>query len=134
MLYALLQSTPGRQAVPSFIEAASEGDFELFHPVYPSLFEYPGSMAVYYSFQCREEVPKHAFDEVIAEAADVPARIRDYAVQFFAALDYAYARCGTSNRFSGEMDPVESDVPALCSPALSIRSRLRSGADRLPAI
>ncbi|HEY69663.1 MAG TPA: alpha/beta hydrolase [Anaerolineae bacterium] len=114
VLYALLQSTPGRQAVPSFIESASRGDFELFHPVYPALFEYRGSMAVYYSFQCREEVPKHAFDEVVAEAAGVPASIRDYAVQFFAALDYALCDVWDVEPYgAGEMALVESDVPAL---------------------
>ena len=114
VLYALLQSTPGRQEVPSFIMAASKGDFDPFRHVYPALLEYPGSMAVYYSFQCREEVPKHTFDEVVAEAADVPAQINDYAVQFFAALDYAVCELwGVQPYGAGEMAPVESNVPAL---------------------
>jgi pimeloyl-ACP methyl ester carboxylesterase len=114
VLYALLQSTPGRQGVPSFIEAASKGDLDPFRPVYPALFDYPGSMAVYYSFQCREEVPKHSFDEVVAQAAAIPAQISDYAVQFFAALDYAVCEVwGVQPSGVGESAPVESDVPAL---------------------
>jgi len=114
VIYALLQSTPGRQAASSFIEAASRGDLDPFRPVYPALFNYPGSMAVYYSFQCREEVPKHSFDEVVAEAASVPAEISDYAVQFFAALDYAVCEVwGVQPSEAGESAPVESDVPAL---------------------
>jgi pimeloyl-ACP methyl ester carboxylesterase len=114
VLYALLQSTPGRQEAPFFIEAASKGDLDPFRPVYPALFEYPGSMAVYYSFQCREEVPKHSFDEVVAEAAGVPAQISDYAVRFFAALDYAVCEVwGVQPSGAGESAPVESDVPAL---------------------
>jgi pimeloyl-ACP methyl ester carboxylesterase len=114
VLYALLQSTPERQEVPSFIEAASKGDFDPFRPVYPALFEYPGNMAVYYSFQCREEVPKHSLDEVIAEAASVPAQISDYAVQFFTALDYAVGEVwGVQPSGARESAPVMSDVPAL---------------------
>jgi pimeloyl-ACP methyl ester carboxylesterase len=71
-------------------------------------------MAVYYSFQCREEVPKHSFDEVVAEAAGVPAQISEYAVQFFAALDYAVCEVwGVQPSEAGESSPVESDVPAL---------------------
>jgi pimeloyl-ACP methyl ester carboxylesterase len=114
VLYALLQSTPGRQEAPSFIEAASKGDLLQFRHVFPMLFDYPGSMAVYYSFQCREEVPKHSFDEVIAQAAEIPARISDYAVQFFAALDYAVCEVwGVQPSEAGESAPVESDVPTL---------------------
>ena len=114
VLYALLQSTPGRQEVPSFIKAASKGDLDPFRPVYPALFEYPGSMAVYYSFQCREEVPKHSFNDLVAGAAGVSAQINDYAVQFFAALDYAVCEVwGVQPSGAGEMEPVESDVPAL---------------------
>lgn len=114
VLYALLQSTPGRQEAPSFIEAASKGDLDPFRPVYPALFEYPGSMAVYYSFQCREEVPKYPFDDVVAEAAGVPAQISDYGVQFFAALDYVVCEVwDVQPSGAGEIAPVESDVPAL---------------------
>jgi len=114
VLYALLQSTPGRQETPSFIEAASKGDLDPFIPVYPALFEYPGNMAVYYSFQCREEVPKHSFDEVATQAADIPAQISDYAVQFFAALDYAVCEVwGVQPSGAGERAPVTSDAPAL---------------------
>jgi pimeloyl-ACP methyl ester carboxylesterase len=114
VLYALMQSTQGRSQVRPFIGAASQGDLDPFRPVYPALFEYPGSMAVYYSFQCREEVPKHPFDEVVAEAAGLPAQIRDYAVYFFAALDYAVCEVwGVQPAAVGEMAPVESDVPAL---------------------
>jgi len=114
VLYALLQSTPGRREAPSFIEAASKGDLLQFRHVFPMLFDYPGSMAVYYSFQCREEVPKHSFDEVVVEAAGVPAQINDYAVQFFAALDYAVCEVwDVQPAGSGESTPVESDVPAL---------------------
>ena len=114
VLYALLQSTPGRREAPSFIEAASKGDLLQFRHVFPMLFDYLGSMAVYYSFQCREEVPKHSFDEVVVEAAGVPAQINDYAVQFFAALDYAVCEVwDVQPAGSGESTPVESDVPAL---------------------
>jgi pimeloyl-ACP methyl ester carboxylesterase len=114
VIYALLQSTPGRQEAPSFIEAASKGNLDPFRPVYPALFEYPGSLAVYYSFQCREEVPKHSFDEVVAEASGLPAQISDYAVQFFAALDYAVCEVwGVQPSGAGESAPVESEVPAL---------------------
>jgi pimeloyl-ACP methyl ester carboxylesterase len=114
VIYALLQSTPGRQEAPSFIEAASKGDLHPFKPVYPALFDYPGSMAVYYSFQCREEVPKHSFDEVVAEATGVPEQISDYAVQFFAALDYTVCEVwNVQPSGTGEREPVESDVPAL---------------------
>lgn len=114
VIYALLQSAPGRKGARSFIEAASKGDLEPFRPVYPALFDYPGSMAVYYSFQCREEVPKHSFDEVVAEAASVPAQVRDYAVKFFAALDYAVCKVwDVQLSDASEIEPVQSDVPAL---------------------
>jgi len=114
VLYALLQSTPGRQEALSFIEAASKGDLLRFRHVFPMLFEYPGNIAVYYSFQCREEVPKHAFDDVVAGAAGVPAKVSDYAVQYFAALDYAVCELwDVQPSGSGESAPVESDVPAL---------------------
>ena len=114
VIYALLQSTQGREAARSFIEAASRGDLELFKPVYPALFDYPGNMAVYYSFQCREEVPKHSISEVVEEAGGVPAQIRDYAVMFFAALDYAVCEVwGVQPSDANEIAPVESDVPAL---------------------
>jgi len=114
VIYALLQSTPGRKEAPSFIKAASRGDFDPFRPVYPALFEYPGNMAVYYSFQCREEVPKHSFDDVVAEAAGIPAQISDYAVQFFTALDYAVCGIWGVQPFGAEEGaPIKSDVPAL---------------------
>jgi pimeloyl-ACP methyl ester carboxylesterase len=114
VLYALMQSTPGRREVPSFIEAASKADLDPFKHVYPMLFEYPGSIAVYYSFQCQEEVPKHSFDEVVAEAVGVLAQISDYAVQFFVALDYAVCEVwDVEPSGTGESAPVESDVPAL---------------------
>jgi pimeloyl-ACP methyl ester carboxylesterase len=114
VIYALLQSTPGRQGAPSFIQAASKGDLDPFSPVYPALFEYPGNMAVYYSFQCQEEVPKHSFDEVVVEAANVPAQINDYAVQFFTALDYSVCEVwGVQPSGVGESAPVNSDVSAL---------------------
>jgi pimeloyl-ACP methyl ester carboxylesterase len=71
-------------------------------------------MAVYYSFQCKEEVPKHSFSEVVEEAGDVPAQMRDYAVKFFAALDYAVCEVwGVQPSDANEIAPVESDVPAL---------------------
>jgi pimeloyl-ACP methyl ester carboxylesterase len=114
VLFALLQSTPGRHEAPSFIKAASNGDLDSFRSVYPALFEYPGNMAVYYSFQCREEVPKHSFGEVVAEAVGAPAPIRDYAVQFFAALDYAVCEVWSVQPSEAwENAPVESEVPAL---------------------
>ncbi|UCD98479.1 MAG: alpha/beta fold hydrolase [Chloroflexota bacterium] len=114
VIYALLQSAPGREGARSFIKSASKGDLEPFRPVYPALFDYPGSMAVYYSFQCREEVPKHSFDEVVAEAAGVPEQVRDYAVNFFAALDYAVCTVWeVQPSDASEIEPVQSDVPAL---------------------
>lgn len=114
VLYALLQSTPGRREVPSFIKAASKGDLDPFRPVYPALFEYPGNLAVYYSFQCLEEVPKHSFDEVAAQAADVTPQISDYAVHFFAALDYAVCEIwDVQPPGAEESAPVKSDIPAL---------------------
>jgi pimeloyl-ACP methyl ester carboxylesterase len=113
-LYALLQSTPGRQEASSFIEAPTKGDLLRFRHIFPMLFDYPGNPAVYYSFQCQEEIPKHAFEEVVTEAAGVPERISDYAVQFFAALDYAVCEVwGVEASLAGESAPVESDVPAL---------------------
>jgi pimeloyl-ACP methyl ester carboxylesterase len=114
VLYNLLQIPQGRQEAPSDIEAASKGYLDPFRPIYPALFEYPGSMAIYYSFQCREEVPKHSFDEVVAEAVGVPDQIRDYAVQFFVARDYTVCEVwSVQPSGAGESTPVESDVPAL---------------------
>jgi pimeloyl-ACP methyl ester carboxylesterase len=114
VIYALLQSAPGREGARTFIESASKGDFEPFRPVYPALFDYPGNMAVYYSFQCKEEVPKHPFDEVVAESAGVAAQVRDYAVMFFAAPDYAVCEEWNVQRSdASEIEPVRSDIPAL---------------------
>jgi pimeloyl-ACP methyl ester carboxylesterase len=114
VIYALLQSTPGRDAAASFIEAAAEGNLDPFEPVYPALFDYPGNMAVYYSFQCREEVPKHSFAEVVAESAGVFSRTDHYAVSWFAALDYAVCEVwGVQPSGASEAAPVVSDVPAL---------------------
>jgi len=114
VIYALLQSAQGREGARSFIEAASKGDLDPFKPVYPALFDYPGNMAVYYSFQCKEEVPKHPFREIEYEAGGVPAQIRDYAVKFFAALDYAVCEVwGVQPSNASEIEPVKSDVPTL---------------------
>ena len=114
VIYALLQSTQGREGARSFIQAASTGDLEPFRPVYPALFDYPGNMAVYYSFQCKEEVPKHSLNEVVSEAGGVPAQIRDYAVKFFAALDYSVCEIwGVQPSGTSEVGLVQSDIPAL---------------------
>jgi pimeloyl-ACP methyl ester carboxylesterase len=114
VIYALLQSTPGREAAVDFIASAGEGDLAPFEPVYPALFDYPGSLAVYYSFQCQEEVPKHPFDEIVGQAVDLPPRIADYAVYWFAALDYAVCEVwDVQPSGAREAAPVMSEVPAL---------------------
>jgi pimeloyl-ACP methyl ester carboxylesterase len=113
-MWAVVQSTSGRAAAPDFIAAANEGDVSRLEGVFPALFDYPGHPAVYFSFQCQEEVPKYTLDEVATAAGDLPVRIRDFGVDWFAALDYAVCDIwGVEPNPPEEREPVASDVPAL---------------------
>lgn len=114
IIWAVVQSTGGRAAAPQFITEAAAGDLERFKPVYPALFDYPGSFAVYNSFQCREEVPKYSLKEVATAAEELPQPLQDFGVQWFAAADYAMCEVWDVPASPPEqIAPVTSDVPAL---------------------
>lgn len=119
-LFSLLYGTSDIPAIPGYIYAASEGDYEGFldDAMFSLYFNQYFSDGMYYFMECYEEVGFNDGNEVLASLDRVPPQIETYytANDDSNADDYIeFCARWTDNQFA---DPIEnaavvSDIPTL---------------------
>ncbi|MGI9585112.1 MAG: alpha/beta fold hydrolase [Acidimicrobiia bacterium] len=100
---------------PMAIERAANGDYSMLSQVLVGAITAPEiNWAMFYSMQCREEVPYESMEQAEVLAENLPAPVVEQFTDQFA--DFHFSLC--EDWGSGQADPaaavrVESDIPAL---------------------
>ena len=111
----LLYSADGIGLVPQAIARAAAGDFRLLTgPISGAITSTDISWIMFYSMQCREEVPFESFDEALAIGASLHPGIAAHYIDGFARFHFALCdEWGLEATDPIESIAVTSDVPAL---------------------
>ncbi len=110
-----LYSPDGIERVPAVIDRAAEGDFRtLAGPVGGAITTEDIAWGMWYSMQCREEIPFESLDQAVEIGASLDPGIAAHYIDGFARFHFALCEeWGLEPTDPIESSAVTSDVPAL---------------------
>jgi pimeloyl-ACP methyl ester carboxylesterase len=123
VLFLSLYDTEAIPILPMVISDAADGDYFLLSQLFAAAFAQGSSASaysnadgfsegMYYSVQCREEMPFADYKTVLASAADYP-ELENYVVSGYELERVMCNFWGAGESESIENQPVQSDIPTL---------------------
>lgn len=115
IVYLLLYSADSIPNIPALIQNAHAGNYNLLRSLVPAIAYVPDiNLAVFYSTQCREEIPFDTYEHARAVNADLPAPVIALYVDAFAKFHFdVCAGWQVRPAAAVEQAQVVADVPAL---------------------
>jgi pimeloyl-ACP methyl ester carboxylesterase len=114
-IFFALYSRDTIPAVPHAIYEASRGNLSVLKNIYRVTIDPSGiNWPMFYSMQCREEVPFDSYKNAFSLATDLPPQLVDYYVSSFSSFHFTLCESWQVEPADPiENEPVISDVPTL---------------------